>query len=92
MIGSVAAHAGQTIEIKGRAYDFGHAIRAVQFSLDGGAHWTTYDTPNTNDYQCLRWSFSYTPQRIGNYIMHVRSVNDEGTPSPEAAFVQIVVD
>lgn len=91
MIPRVYGTVGQTVRFKGTAYDFGHCIAAVEFSLDDGAHWTRYETPGTNDYQNVTWTFDYVPEQVGFYVLKVRSVNDEGTASPESAFVELEV-
>lgn len=91
MIAPVYATAGRPVRLKGTAYDFGHAISAIQFSLDDGQNWTTYDTCGTNDYQNLTWSFEWTPERPGTYTLLVRSVNDRGEASPESAYVHVHV-
>ncbi len=91
MISRLYGHVGEPLQLKGTAYDFGHAVSAIQFSLDDGANWTTYETPDTNDYQNVTWTFEWTPDKAGFYIMKVRSVNDAGEASPEAAFVEIEV-
>ena len=92
MIPRVYGHVGVPVRFQGTAYDFGHAISAVEFSLDEGRTWTTYETPDTNDYQNLTWTFDYVPEREGFYILCVRSVNDVGTASPESAFVELLVE
>ena len=38
MIPRVCGSAGKPVRLKGTAYDFGHAISAIQFSLGEGAH------------------------------------------------------
>lgn len=92
MIPRTYGRVGQPVHFAGSAYDFGHAIRAIEFSLDEGAHWTRYDTPDTNDYQNLTWTFDYTPEKAGLYVLRVRSVNDEGVCSPEAAYAELMVE
>ena len=89
MIGEVAARVGAPVRLTGRSYDFDHAVRGVQFSLDEGATWTTHPTPGTNDYQPVDWTFSFEPQQAGTYRLLVRSVNDEGAVSPEAAYAVV---
>ena len=91
MIAQVSAACGETLHFEGNAYDFGHSIAAIQFSLDQGEHWTDYPTPDINDYQNVRWSFDWTPTEPGFYVLKVRSVNDEGRVSPESAHAEIVV-
>ena len=36
MIPRTEGHVGVPVRFKGTAYDFGHAISAIQFSLDDG--------------------------------------------------------
>lgn len=92
MIPRMYGRVGESVRFKGNAYDFGHAISAIQFSLDDGAHWTTYETPGANDYQNLTWVFDYTPSMAGLYVLRIRSVNDAGEASPEAAFAELYVE
>lgn len=92
MIGRVYGRVGEPVQFKGTAYDFGHTITAIEFSLDDGAHWTRYETPDTNDYQNVTWTFEYTPEQAGFYVLRVRSVNDVGEHSPESAFAELQVD
>lgn len=82
---------GEPVRFRGTAYDFGHCITAVEFSLDDGEHWTRYETPGTNDYQNVAWTFDYTPEEPGFYVLRVRSVNDAGEASPESAFAELEV-
>ena len=91
MIPRVYGRTGECLTLKGSAYDFGHAIAAIEFSLDGGAHWTRYATEGTNDYQNLTWQLAFTPEEPGRYTMLVRSVNDEGQASPESAHVELEI-
>lgn len=91
MIPRVRGHAGQSVVLKGNAYDFGHSIAAIEFSLDEGEHWTRYETRGANDYQNLTWTFSFTPEAPGMYVMRIRSVNDEGQASPESAYVELEI-
>lgn len=92
MIPRIFGKVGEPVRFKGNAYDFGHSISAIQFSLDDGEHWTTYATPDTNDYQNVVWTFDYTPERPGLYILRVRSVNDRGEHSPESAYAELLAE
>lgn len=91
MIPRVFGRVGKALTLKGNAYDFGHAISAIEFSLDDGAHWTRYATEGTNDYQNLTWAFTFTPENAGMYTMLVRSVNDAGQVSPESAHIELEI-
>lgn len=91
MIPRVYGTVGEPVQLKGLAYDFGHCVNAIEFSLDEGEHWTRYETPDTTDFQNVNWTFTWTPQKAGFYEMLVRSVNDKGEASPESAHVEIEV-
>lgn len=91
MIPRVYGTAGKPLQLKGTAYDFGYAVAAIQFSLDQGENWTTYKTEGTNDYQNLSWQFEFTPDKPGFYVLYVRSVNEVGETSPEAAHVELEI-
>ena len=75
---------GEPMEFTGWAHDFDKRIIAVEFSLDNGANWTTYDVSDSTDDLWVHWTFSYTPERPGFYRLLVRSVNDAGAASPLA--------
>ena len=92
MIPRVFGKMGTPVRFEGNAYDFGHSIRAVEFSLDEGEHWTVYETPGTNDYQNVTWSFDYIPRQAGLHVLLVRSVNDRGETSPASARVELMVE
>lgn len=91
MIGEVAARVGSPVVIKGRSYDFGRAVKGVQFSLNEGDSWTTYPLEGMNDYQLVDWSFEFLLPQPGEYRLLVRSVNAEGTVSPEPAYATVRV-
>ena len=82
----------RTRAFQGNGLRLRHSIAAVEFSLDDGEHWTRYETPDTNDYQNLTWTFDYTLEKAGFYVLRVCSVNDAGEHSPESAFAELQVD
>ena len=90
MIGQVQATVGVPVTFTGYAGDFDRAIAAVQFSLDGGTSWTTYETPATTAERNLCWILAYTPPREGRYQLLIRAVNEDGTASPTPARVEFV--
>lgn len=63
---------GRAVGFSGWVDDFEHSIAAVQFSLDGGVHWTEYATPGTSADRGVRWRFMYTPQKAGHYLLSAR--------------------
>ncbi|MEE8716866.1 MAG: hypothetical protein SOI26_03065 [Coriobacteriales bacterium] len=91
MIPPVYASVGESVTLEGYAIDYGRRIAQVQFSLDEGDHWTTYETPGTTDERWVHWTFAYTPEQPGDYRLAVRSVNEDGRPSPEWSWVDLHV-
>lgn len=91
MIPRVYGNVGSPLRLEGTAYDFGYAIKAIEFSLDEGEHWTTYPTEGTTDYQNVNWAFDYTPDEPGVYVMYIRSVNEKDEVSPESAYVELEI-
>lgn len=73
---------GEPIEFSGYADDFSSGISAMQFTLDGGNAWTSYPTSDARAEEGLNWTFSFTPREAGTYMLRVRSLDDEGVPSP----------
>lgn len=92
MIAPVTGVVGEPLHLEGCAYDFGHSIAAIEFSLDGGATWTRYEMPCTNDYQNVTWQFDFIPPVAGHHVLHARSVNDDGRASPKTAFVEMCIE
>ena len=76
MIAPMQVSVGKPVTFSGYAEDYGKQIVSVQFSLDNGANWTTYDVSDSTDDLWVHWTFSYTPERPGFYRLLVRSVND----------------
>lgn len=87
MIGGVRGEVGRPLVFEGYANDYDKRIKAVQFSLDDGETWTTYETPGTVPDKNLYWKFEYVPEQIGAYQLLIRSVNEDGVASPIPARV-----
>lgn len=82
---------GQTITLQGYADDFDKRIVAMQFSFDGGATWSTRDVSDTTADLWVHWTYAFAPECAGSYRLSVRSVNEDGCPSPASAVVDILV-
>lgn len=78
---------GGEISFEGYADDFGDAIAAVEFSLDGGETWTAYETEGAAKDRWVYWSFAFTPETQGRYKLSVRAKTASGNVSPLAANV-----
>lgn len=78
---------GETITFEGYSDDCGDAIAAIEFSMDGGETWTTYQTANATADKWVYWNFSYAPEAAGTYQLTVRAKTESGNVSPLAANV-----
>lgn len=82
---------GFPLKIEGWADDFDKAISGVEFSVDGGASWSFYETPQSVPGKITTWSFSWTPSEPGDVAMMVRAVNEDGVHSPVAAICRTYI-
>lgn len=92
MIVPMQVEAGKPVTLSGYAEDYGKQIVSIQFSLDGGSHWTTYDVSDSTSDLWVYWTFSYTPEKPGTYRLQVRSVNSEGKTSPLSDVAELIVE
>lgn len=83
---------GDAIAFEGYADDCGTAIKAVEFSMDGGKTWTTCATKGMNPQQWVYWSFEYVANAAGHYKLDVRACTEDGTVSPLASSVVFDVE
>lgn len=92
MIAPQYCKVGQTMTFEGYADDFGNHIVAVEFSLDDGASWASFDTSASDPGKSVHWTYAYTPQAPGTYQLFVRSVTEDGRRSPMAASAILYVE
>lgn len=84
--------AGREIVFEGYADDCGSAVRAVEFSLDGGETWTSYATEGATSERWVYWYFGFTPEKAGSYKLEARAVTEDGTVSPLASALVFEVE
>ncbi|HJH42914.1 MAG TPA: molybdopterin-dependent oxidoreductase [Rubneribacter badeniensis] len=74
---------GVPFEFTGYATAWDENIIAMEFSMDGGATWTRFDTPGVTKDQWVIWHFSYTPETDSAYVLSIRSVAEDGRVTEE---------
>ena len=84
-------YVGDEIAFEGYADDCGDPIVAVEFSLDGGETWTSYETEAVAE-KWVYWNFVYKAEVPGEYKLSVRAVTESGNVSPLAANVVFTVE
>ena len=72
MIAPMQVSVGKPVTFSGYAEDYGKQIVSVQFSLDNGANWTTYDVSDSTDDLWVHWTFSYGQPARGRGRVHGR--------------------
>lgn len=83
---------GDKISFEGYADDFNTAISAVEFSMDGGETWTSFETKNASPRLWVYWNFDYVAEETGTYRLDVRAKGADGTVSPLASSVMFTVE
>lgn len=73
------ARAGQSIEMRGIAWDGGYGIRLVEVTTDGGKTWRGADLGKDYGRFAFRpWSFRFTPPKVGMYQVMAKASNSIG--------------
>ncbi len=73
--------AGQPFTFSGYADAFDQKVAKIEFSMDRGATWTSYDISGLNPDIWVNWHFTFTPEEPGAYVLKVRAVTDAGLVS-----------
>lgn len=76
---------GEEITFEGVVDAYDEKVVQVQISMDRGKTWTTFDLGDTDVSKWVNWSFQYTPQAAGSYVIQVRGVSETGLVSETPA-------
>ena len=82
---------GEPFTIHGYADGFDERIAAVEISMDMGATWTTFETPQTTSDQWTTWTYTFTPDKETAYCFYVRSVSESGAVTSGGPVQKMVV-
>lgn len=75
---------GETVEIRGLAWDGGYGIRRVEVAVDGGQSWRDAALgKDVGRFGFRSFRFSFAPQRTGEYQVMVRASNAVGQTQAE---------
>ncbi|HEX7243719.1 MAG TPA: molybdopterin-dependent oxidoreductase [Longimicrobiaceae bacterium] len=72
---------GEAVELTGMAYAGARGVRAVEVSLDGGAHWVPCElvTP-TRPHAWTLWRYAWPRPTPGRHTLLVRATDGSGVP------------
>ena len=76
--------AGDPVIVKGIAFDQGHGIDRVLFSIDSGNHWEAVTLGKDHgNYSFRPWQVRFTPRAGNTYALQCRAFNraNESQPS-----------
>lgn len=76
---------GEPYEFAGYATAYDETIAAIEFSMDGGITWTSFEVSDVTNERWVNWRFAYTPEADAAYVLSVRAVTDTGRVSDEPA-------
>lgn len=82
---------GEPYEFKGFADAFDEQVVAMEFSMDGGQTWTSFDVPESDPRAWVYWHFTWTPEETGAYVLSVRGVSETGVVTRTADQVMVNV-
>ncbi len=75
--------AGQSVALKGIAFDGGHGIKEVLVSADGGKSWQATELgQDLGKYSFREWRLAFTPARKGPLELKVKATNRLGQSQP----------
>lgn len=72
---------GEPYTFNGYADAYNEQIVKVEFSMDQGATWTAYDVGDTDVNKLLTWTYTYTPEVDGSYVLMIRATTESGRVS-----------
>lgn len=73
---------GEPFEFHGYVDAYNEKIASVEFSMDGGKTWTKYDIGDTDVNKLVTWTYTFTPETDGSYVLMVRGTTETGRVSP----------
>jgi len=76
-------HSGQTMTVRGIAFDGGYGIREVLFTDDGGRSWREAELgKDLGKYSFREWQIAFSPKQSGSFELKVKATNRAGQSQP----------
>lgn len=72
---------GVPFTFEGYADAYDEAVTSIEFSMDKGKTWTSFDLGQTDPRQWVYWHFTWTPETDGSYVLMVRATTESGLVS-----------
>ncbi|MBS5451042.1 MAG: molybdopterin-dependent oxidoreductase [Coriobacteriia bacterium] len=87
----LCVQAGEPYTFKGYASAWDQPITALEFSMDGGETWSSWDTVDASVSQWVSWQYTWTPPEGVDtaYVLQVRARTADGAVTPEPVEVMV---
>ena len=82
---------GEPFTFSGYADAFDDAVTKIEFSMDLGKTWTAFDLGQTDPRQWVWWTFTWTPETDGSYVLMLRGTTDKGLVTEEQYIQKVMV-
>ena len=81
---------GEPHVFNGYADAYNEKITSVEISMDKGATWTKYDIEDMDPHLMLTWTWTFTPESDGSYVMMIRATSESGRVSNEKYYQKVM--
>ena len=75
---------GKPFTFSGYADAFDRKMKTIEFSMDNGETWTSFDVGEVDPAKWIWWNFTFTPEKEGAYVLSVRGTTEDGDVSYRA--------
>lgn len=82
---------GKPFTFEGYADAFDQPVTKIEFSMDLGQTWTSFDLEGTTADRWVYWYFTWTPESDGSYVLMVRGTDATGMVTNEEHLHKIMV-
>lgn len=80
---------GKPFTFEGYADAYDEAVTKLEFSMDNGKTWASYDLGQTDLRQWVYWHFTWTPETDGSYVLMIRATTESGLVSDRCQRVMV---
>ncbi|MDD4080617.1 MAG: molybdopterin-dependent oxidoreductase [Eubacteriales bacterium] len=80
---------GKPFTFEGFADAYELHVQTIEFSMDQGATWTSFDVSDADNERWIYWYFTVTPENPGSYVLQVRATAEGGLLSDEPTITMI---
>ena len=80
---------GKPYTFTGYAFGYDEDIASIDISMDNGETWTSFETPNPDPSLLVDWSYTFTPETRGSYLLMVKATTASGMTCTDPVYAMI---